>query len=100
MVRARLSAAAGCDFCAWSPQPEPSADGKRICVSGGAGYIGSHTCLEMLGEGHEPTVMDNMHNASPEGLKRVQKLSGKEITFHEVNLLDVPGMEAIFSATK
>ena len=72
----------------------------KVLVTGGAGYIGSHTCLEMLGEGHAPTVMDNMHNASPEGLKRVQKLSGKEITFSEVDLLDVPGMEALFAATE
>ena len=54
----------------------------------------------MLAEGHEVTVMDNMDNASPEALKRVQKLSGKEVTFYEVSLLDVPGMEAIFAATK
>jgi len=72
----------------------------KVLVTGGAGYIGSHTVLEMLGEGHQVTVMDNMHNASPEGLKRVQKLSGKEVEFHECNLLDVPGMETIFAATK
>jgi len=72
----------------------------KVLVTGGAGYIGSHTVLEMLGEGHQVTIMDNMHNASPEGLKRVQKLSSKEVEFHETNLLDVPGMEAIFAATK
>ena len=72
----------------------------KVLVTGGSGYIGSHTVLEMLGEGYEVTVMDNMHNASPESLKRVQKLSGKEVAFHEVDLLDVPGMEAIFAATK
>tara|TARA_B100000787_G_C16037198_1_gene225392 strand:+ start:224 stop:541 length:318 start_codon:yes stop_codon:yes gene_type:complete len=72
----------------------------KVLVTGGAGFIGSHTVLEMLGEGHEVTVLDNMHNASPESLKRVQKLSGKEVTFSEVDLLDVPGMEAIFAATE
>ena len=72
----------------------------KVLVTGGAGFIGSHTVLEMLGEGHEVTVLDNMHNASPESLKRVQKLSGKEVTFSEVDLLDVPGMEAIFAATQ
>jgi len=72
----------------------------KVLVTGGAGFIGSHTVLEMLQEGHEVTVLDNMHNASPESLKRVQKLSGKEVTFSEVDLLDVPGMEAIFAATE
>jgi len=72
----------------------------KVLVTGGAGFIGSHTVLEMLGEGHEVTVLDNMHNASPESLKRVQKLSGKEVKFSEVDLLDVPGMEAIFAATE
>ena len=74
--------------------------GMKVLVTGGSGYIGSHTVLEMLGEGYEVAVMDNMHNASPESLKRVRTLSGKEVAFHECDLLDVPGMEAIFSATK
>jgi UDP-glucose 4-epimerase len=72
----------------------------KVLVTGGAGFIGSHTVLEMLGEGHEVTVLDNMANASPESLKRVQKLSGKQVTFSEVDLLDVPGMEAIFAAAQ
>ena len=70
----------------------------RVLVTGGAGFIGSHTVLEILSDGHEVTVVDNMYNASPEALKRVQKLTGKEVTFSEVDLLDVPGLEAIFAA--
>ena len=72
----------------------------KVLVTGGTGYIGSHTVLELLAEGHEVVVMDNLINSTTESLKRVQKLSGKEVTCHEVSLLDVPGMEAIFSATK
>ena len=70
----------------------------KVLVTGGAGFIGSHTVLEILSDGHEVTVVDNMYNASPEALKRVQKLTGKEVTFSEVDLLDVPGLEAIFAA--
>ena len=72
----------------------------KVLVTGGAGFIGSHTVLEILSDGHEVTVVDNMYNASPESLKRVQKLTGKEVTFSEVDLLDVPGMEALFAATE
>ena len=80
--------------------PRREAGAMKVLVTGGAGFIGSHTVLEMLGEGHEVTVMDNMHNASPESLKRVQQLAGKDVGFSEVDLLDVPGMEALFAATE
>jgi UDP-glucose 4-epimerase len=60
----------------------------RILVTGGAGYIGSHTCLELLGAGYEVTVLDNLSNSSREGLRRVEELSGKGVDFHEADLLD------------
>ena len=53
----------------------------RILVTGGAGYIGSHTCLALLEQGHEVVVFDNLYNASEESLKRVKQLTGKDITF-------------------
>ena len=51
----------------------------KVLVTGGAGYIGSHTVLEMLQAGDEVVVLDNLYNASPEALQRVQRLTGKEV---------------------
>ena len=68
----------------------------RILVTGGAGYIGSHTCLELLQAGYDVTVVDNLSNSSEESLKRVQELTGLPIEFHEVDLLDREKLEAIF----
>jgi len=53
----------------------------NVLVTGGAGYIGSHTVLEMLKEGMSVTVMDNLHNSSQESLSRVQKITGKSVKF-------------------
>lgn len=68
----------------------------RILVSGGAGYIGSHTCLQLLEQGHEVVVFDNFCNSSIESLNRVRKITGKEITFYEADMLDAPAINAIF----
>jgi len=70
----------------------------KVLVTGGAGYIGSHTVLEMLEEGMSVTVMDNLYNASTESLKRVEELTGKKVAFQQVDLLDEPGMTALFTA--
>lgn len=59
----------------------------HIIVTGGAGYIGSHTCLELLESGHQVSVVDNLSNANLESLKRVESLTGGEIAFFEVDLL-------------
>ncbi|MFC1878962.1 UDP-glucose 4-epimerase GalE [Chloroflexota bacterium] len=69
---------------------------KNILVTGGAGYIGSHTCVALLQSGYQVTVVDNLSNSKEESLKRVQELSSKKLTFHKVNLLDQPAIEAIF----
>lgn len=71
----------------------------KILVTGGAGYIGSHTCLELLEEGHEVIVIDNLCNSSSESIKRVEELTGKKITFHRVDLLDTEAVEGVFAAT-
>lgn len=70
----------------------------NILVTGGAGYIGSHTCLELLEVGHNVTVLDNLSNASLEGLKRVEELTGKKINFYEVDLLDIDGVKNVFAS--
>jgi UDP-glucose 4-epimerase len=67
-----------------------------ILVTGGAGYIGSHTCLELLNEDFEVVVVDNLSNSSAESLRRVQKITGKTLAFHKIDLLDKAAMEELF----
>ena len=68
----------------------------HIIVTGGAGYIGSHTCLELLNSGHEVTVIDNLCNSGREGLRRVEKLTGKKLNFFQVDLLDANALDTVF----
>lgn len=70
----------------------------RILVTGGAGYIGSHTCMELLGAGHEVVVVDNLSNSKEESLRRVQELAGRPLTFYRVDLLDRAALMAVFAA--
>ncbi|MCC8060884.1 MAG: UDP-glucose 4-epimerase GalE [Clostridiales bacterium] len=67
-----------------------------ILVTGGAGYIGSHTCVELLEAGYDVVVVDNLCNSSRESLRRVEELTGKKLTFYEADLLDREAMERIF----
>lgn len=69
----------------------------RILVTGGAGYIGSHTCVELLNQGQEVVVADNLCNSSEESLNRVKQITGKDVTFYKADLLDKDAMEEIFS---
>lgn len=72
----------------------------RILVTGGAGYIGSHTVLLLLEEGHEVHVYDNLSNSSPEALRRVAELTGRSAVFHQGDLLDATRLEETFTLAK
>lgn len=72
----------------------------RILVTGGAGYIGSHTCVELLNQGYEVVVLDNLYNSSEESLKRVKQITGKSLTFYHADLLNRETVEAVFSKEK
>lgn len=69
---------------------------RTILVTGGAGYIGSHTVLELVNAGYGVVVMDNLSNSSRESLRRVEGITGASIPFYEVDLLDIDGMRSIF----
>ncbi len=71
----------------------------KVLITGGAGYIGSHTCLELLLAGHEIIVVDNLSNSREESLKRVQEITRKKLIFHLIDLLDEDGLENIFKAS-
>jgi len=70
----------------------------NILVTGGAGYIGSHTVLELLRAGHDVVVVDNLSNSHEESLRRVETLAGRNLTFHQVDLLDRERLAAVFEA--
>ena len=60
----------------------------KILVTGGAGYIGSHTVVELLEAGHEVAVIDNLSNASSRSLERVEQITGKKVAFYEADIRD------------
>lgn len=71
---------------------------SKILVTGGAGYIGSHTCIELLNAGHEVVVLDNLSNSSEEALTRVKALTAKELDFIEGDILDPQILDHIFQS--
>ena len=71
-----------------------------ILVTGGAGYIGSHTCIEMQSAGYEVVVIDNLDNSSEESLKRVEKITGKPVKFYKEDVRDKEALRRIFSENK
>ncbi|MEQ8199478.1 MAG: UDP-glucose 4-epimerase GalE [Clostridiaceae bacterium] len=67
-----------------------------VLITGGAGYIGSHTCVELLNAGYDVIVMDNFSNSKPEVLNRIKKLSSRDFKFYEANLLNKQAVEEVF----
>ncbi len=72
----------------------------KILVTGGSGYIGSHTVIELINAGHEAVVIDNLSNSSEKSLERVAKIVGKEIPFYKVDIRDREGLEKVFEKEK
>lgn len=70
---------------------------RTILVAGGAGYIGSHTCVELLQAGYDVVVVDNLSNSSQESLNRVEKITGKSVKFYEADVADKEAMDKIFN---
>ena len=68
-----------------------------ILVTGGAGFIGSHTVVELLNAGYDVVVVDNLCNSSEKSLERVKEITGKEAKFYQVDILDREGLEAVFA---
>lgn len=71
-----------------------------ILVTGGAGYIGSHTCIELLNAGYDIVVVDNFYNSKRESLNRIAELSGKSFAFYECDIRDKEGLDKIFKTEK
>ena len=72
----------------------------NILVTGGAGYIGSHTVVELLNQGHDVTVVDNLSNSKEASLLRVRELTGRTVAFHKVDLLDRAALDAVFAGAR
>ena len=72
----------------------------KILVTGGTGYIGSHTCVELLNEGYEVVVLDNLSNSKIEVLDKIKQITGKEVKFYEGNMIDRNILEKIFNENK
>lgn len=69
---------------------------EQILVTGGAGFIGSHTVVELLNAGYDIVIMDNFFNAKPEALSRIREITKKDFKFYQTDMLDLDGVRAIF----
>jgi len=69
----------------------------EVLVTGGAGYIGSHTCVELLNNGHDVIIVDNLSNSKPEVINRIKELTGKDFKFYKADILNKKEIEQIFN---
>ncbi|MBR4718910.1 MAG: UDP-glucose 4-epimerase GalE [Lachnospiraceae bacterium] len=72
----------------------------KILVTGGAGYIGSHTCVELLDAGYDVVIVDNLDNSNRKAVDRIEQITGREVTFYEKDMRDSEAMQEIFSLEK
>lgn len=68
----------------------------KVLVTGGAGYIGSHTCVELLNNGHDVIIVDNLSNSKPEVINRIKELTGKDFKFYKADILNKKEIDKIF----
>ena len=72
----------------------------RILVTGGTGYIGSHTCVELLEKGYEVSIIDNLYNSSKDVVRRIEEITNKKVNFYEIDLLDIEKLNHVFEKEK
>ena len=70
---------------------------KKILITGGAGYIGSHTVVALIESGYNPVILDNLSNSRIEVLNGIEKITGKKPEFHNINLTDKVALDAFFA---
>lgn len=71
---------------------------KTILLTGGMGYIGSHTCVELIGQGYEPIIVDDLSNSSPSILDGIKKITGVDVPFYQINVADKASLSSVFYA--
>ncbi len=72
----------------------------KVLLTGGAGYIGSHTCVELLDQGYETVIADNYSNSKPEVIERIKKITGKDVTVYPIDVADSDALEKLFAEQK
>merc|ERR1712100_148607 len=77
---------------------EMASKGQTVLVTGGAGFIGSHTCVALLEAGYDVVVIDNFCNSMPESLVRVKEITGKTLEYHDIDVRDTAKLRTVFEA--
>ena len=72
----------------------------NVLLTGGAGYIGTHTCIELINAGHTVVVADNFSNSSPKAIERVEEITGKKIPLYNIDVCDVEALDKLFAENK